>query len=244
MKDSPRVVLVTGAARRIGAAIARELHAAGMNVLIHYRSSRADARALAAELNRERAGSADCLRADLLDLRAIEKLARDAHARWGRLDALVNNASTYARTPLDRLTEKAFAEIVGSNLQAPLFLAQACARRMRRQGAVINIVDTKPARAGFSAYGAAKSGLAALTEILALELAPAIRVNAVAPGHILWAESTKLTRAQQRAELARVPLRRIGTPRDIALAVRFLLSSDAAYVTGAVIPVDGGLRLG
>lgn len=237
-----RVALITGAARRIGAAIARELHGSGMNVAIHYRGSAAEARALAAELNRARPDSAECFRADLLDVAAIEKLAREAHARWGRLDALVNNASTYERTPLAQLRERDFEVLVGSNLKAPLFLAQACAKRMR-DGAIVNIVDTKPARAGFSAYGSAKAGLIALTEILALELAPRVRVNAVAPGHILWAESTKLTAAQRKNELAQVPLARLGTPTEIARAVRFLISEDASYLTGAIVPVDGGLRL-
>ena len=241
-RSAARVALVTGAARRIGAAIARELHACGFNVVIHYRGSAGEANALAAELNRERRDSAQAVRADLLDVAAIGKLVRTAHARWGRLDALVNNASTYQRTPIDRVDEKAFEALVGSNLKAPLFLAQACARLMRK-GAIVNIVDAKPARAGFSAYGSAKAGLIALTEILALELAPGIRVNAVAPGHILWAESTKLTPAQRKSELSQVPLARLGTPMEIARCVRFLLSDEASYLTGAVVPVDGGLRL-
>src|SRR5207302_547100 len=141
---------------------------------------------------------------------ALERLATQAHTRWGRLDALVNNASSYARTPIGGITEKAFDELLGSNLKAPLFLIQACAPHIR-SGAIVNIADTKPARAGFSAYGAAKTGLIALTEILARELAPRIRVNAVAPGHILWAENMSLSKAQQQAELSRVPLRRLGT---------------------------------
>ena len=240
--NKPSVALVTGAARRIGAAIARELHAAGMNVLIHYRSSGAEARTLAAELNRARPDTADCLRANLLNVAAVEKLAQQAHARWGALDALVNNASSYEKTPLDRLSEEAFDNLLGSNLKAPLFLVRACAPLMK-DGAIVNIIDAKPARAGFSAYGAAKAGLVALTQILAQELAPRIRVNAVAPGHILWAETTSLSEAQQQSELARVPLKRMGTPQDIARTVRFLLSADASYLTGAVIPVDGGLRL-
>ncbi len=241
-RGGARVALITGAARRIGAAIARELHGAGMNVAIHYRGSATEARALAAELNRARRDSAECFRADLLDLAAIERLVRDAHARWGRLDALVNNASTYERTPIAQVRESDFDRLVGSNLKAPLFLAQACRERMRA-GAIVNIVDAKPARAGFSAYGSAKAGLVALTEILAQELAPKIRVNAVAPGHILWAESTKLSAAQRKDELSQVPLARLGTPAEIARAVRFLVSDDASYLTGAIVPVDGGLRL-
>jgi pteridine reductase len=240
---APYVAVVTGAARRIGAEIACELHAHGMNVVIHYRASAQEARALADGLNRKRADSAHCLRADLQSVRAIERLAVQAHARWGRLDALVNNASTYHRTPLGTIDEKTFDQLVGSNLKAPLFLAQACARLMQ-QGAIVNIVDAKPARSGFAAYGAAKAGLAALTQILAAELAPRIRVNAVAPGHILWAETTKLTPAQRKRELADVPLQRLGTPQDISRAVRFLLSEESAYLTGAVVPVDGGLQLG
>jgi pteridine reductase len=241
-RGAPRVALITGAARRIGAAIARELHASGFNVVIHYRGSAGEARTLAAELNRSRRDSAEIARADLLDVAAIEKLVRVAHKCWGRLDALVNNASTYQRTPIGGIDEKTFEALVGSNLKAPLFLAQASARLMRK-GAIVNIVDAKPARAGFSAYGSAKAGLIALTEILALELAPKIRVNAVAPGHILWAESTKLTPAQRKSELSSVPLARLGTPEEIARAVRFLLSDDASYLSGAVIPVDGGLHL-
>ena len=236
------VVLITGAARRVGAAIARELHGAGMNVLIHYRASSAEARALTAELNRIRADSAHCLSADLLKLRSLEKLAGQAHARWGRLDALVNNASSYARTPIGEITEEAFDELLGSNLKAPLFLIQACTTHIR-SGAVVNIVDTKPVRAEFAAYGTAKAGLVALTQILARELAPRIRVNAVAPGHILWAENMSLSKTQQRAELSRVPLRRLGTPEEIARAVRFLVSPESSYITGAILPVDGGLRL-
>jgi pteridine reductase len=240
----PQVALITGAARRIGAAIARELHAAGMNVVLHHRSSAREAQRLASDLNTHRAHSAALVRADLLDVPSLPDLAHAAHAQWGRLDALVNNASSYFKTPLARLTEAQFEELVGSNLRAPLFLAQACVRHMKR-GAIVNIVDVHTQRPlpGFSAYGAAKAGLAAVTEILARELAPNIRVNGVAPGHILWAETHKLGAAAKKNELARVPMRRLGTPEEIAHAVRFLVSPEAAYLNGAIIPVDGGLRL-
>jgi pteridine reductase len=245
MSQAAGVVLVTGAARRIGAAIARQLHAVGWNVVIHYRASGGEARALERELNRARPESAHCLRANLLDLKAVEKLAAQAHERWSRLDALVNNASSYYATPLEKLGEDDFDDLIGSNLKAPLFLIQACARRMTAGGAVVNVTDI---HAGapmkhYSAYCAAKAGLVSLTESLARELAPHIRVNAVAPGHVLWAEQNAMSAAQRDAEIARVPLGRLAQPAEIAAATAFLLSPAAGYITGATLPVDGGLRL-
>ena len=245
MSQAAGVVLVTGAARRIGAAIARQLHAVGWNVVIHYRASGGEARAIERELNRARPESAHCLRANLLDLKAVEKLAAQAHERWSRLDALVNNASSYYATPLEKLGEDDFDDLVGSNLKAPLFLIQACARRMTAGGAVVNVTDI---HAGapmkhYSAYCAAKAGLVSLTESLARELAPHIRVNAVAPGHVLWAEQNAMSAAQRDAEIARVPLGRLAQPAEIAAATAFLLSPAAGYITGATLPVDGGLRL-
>jgi pteridine reductase len=248
MHASDRVALVTGAGRRIGAAIARELHGAGMNVALHYRRSLTEVQAVSDELNARRPDSAMALAADLLDVTALGALAQQAHARWGRLDVLVNNASSYYPTPLDTLSAAQFEDLVGSNLRAPLFLTQACARLMG-EGVVINLIDALASRPspGFSAYAAGKAGLITLTESLARELAPRIRVNAVAPGHILWPESatgnTVLSVAQQQKELSRVPLQRLGTPEDIARMVRFLASADASYLTGVIVPVDGGLRL-
>jgi pteridine reductase len=238
------VVLVTGAAKRVGAAIARALHASGWNVVIHYRASGGDARALEKELNRARADSAASLRANLLDLRAVDKLAVEAHARWGRLDALVNNASSYYKTPLAELTEEQYEDLTGSNLKAPLFLTRACAKLMK-QGSVVNIADIHAAlpMKHYAVYCAAKAGLVSLTESLARELAPRIRVNAVAPGHVLWAEPSSMTAAQREAEIARVPLQRLARPEEIGLACAFLLSPAAGYITGATLPVDGGLRL-
>lgn len=238
------VVLVTGAAKRVGAAIARVLHAAGWRVVIHYRASGGEARALERELNKARPESAACLRANLLDLRAVDKLATEAHARWGRLDALVNNASSYYRTPLAELTEEQYDDLTGSNLKAPLFLSRACAKLMKT-GAIVNIADIHAAKPmkSYAVYCAAKAGLVSLTESLARELAPRVRVNAVAPGHVLWADQNTMTAAQRDAEIARVPLGRLARPEEIGMACAFLLSDAAGYVTGATLPVDGGLRL-
>jgi pteridine reductase len=245
MKQQPPVVLITGAARRIGAAVARQVHAGGWNVVLHYRASGADARHVAHELNAARADSAHCLRANLLNLGQLQRVVEQSQARWGRLDALVNNASSYFRTPLKELSEAQFEDLVGTNFRAPLFLCQAFAAASAGAGAIVNVADTHVTRPGigFSAYIAAKSALVSLTEALALELAPRIRVNAVAPGHILWAAQPQMDAAQQQAELRRVPLQRLGQPEEVARAVAWLLSADAAYVTGAVLPVDGGLRL-
>ncbi len=245
MNQTPAVVLVTGAARRIGAAIVRRQHAEGWNVVIHARSACDEAAALAAELNALRPDSAAVECAELRDAAQIDRLAAAAHARWGRLDALVNNASSYYRTPLGRLSAAQLDELLAVNLRAPLLLTQACAARMGEGAAIVNIIDAqvRSPTPGYSAYIAGKGGLWTLTEALALELAPRIRVNGVAPGHMIWATQTDLSAAEQQAELARVPLRRLGGADEIARAVRHLLSAEAAYITGAVLPVDGGLSL-
>lgn len=239
------VALVTGGSRRIGAAIVERLHGAGMKVVIHCRSSRDEADALATALNAQRADSTAVLVADLADDAAVARLAVDAHARWGRLDALVNNASGYRRTPVGAITPALFDELIGSNFKAPLLLIQACLPLFGAQGAVVNILDTlaRHARPGFAPYTAAKAALWSLTETLAVELAPRVRVNGVAPGHILWADSTALDAAQQADELARIPAGRLGQPAEIARAVAFLLGPAAGYLNGVILPVDGALRL-
>lgn len=239
------VVLITGAAARIGAATARQLHAAGWNVVIHYRNSADAAAQLAAELDQQRPHSAHAVQADLARHGALAALAQSAASRWGRLDALVNNASSYFQTPLAALSEAQFDDLIGSNLKAPLFLAQACAAQESLR-AIVNILDIhvrRPMR-GYAPYLAAKAGLWTVTEALALELAPRVRVNAVAPGHMIWATHNQMSEAQKAAETARIPLGRLGGAEEVARAVAFLLSPDAAYLNGAVIPVDGGLRLG
>jgi pteridine reductase len=236
-----KVALVTGAARRVGAAIARRLHGAGARVVIHYRGSAAAARALEAELNAARAESAARVRADLLAPRGAERLVAAALRCFGRLDVLVNNASVFHATPVGRITARQWDAIVGSNLRAPLFLAQAAAPHLARtRGVIVNITDihaVRPLRR-YPVYSVAKAGLAALTRSLALELGPRVRVNAVAPGAVAWPDDGQLARAERRRVLASTPLRRSGSPADVALAVHYLC--EAPFVTGEVVAVDGG----
>lgn len=236
-------VLVTGAARRIGATIARTLHAAGSRVVLHCNRSREEAERLAAELNATRAGSAAVVQADLLDLAALPKLADDAARAFGRLDGLVNNASSFYSTPFGRIGEKEWRDLMGTNLRAPLFLAQAAAPRLREsKGAVVNIVDIHAERPlpDFLVYTVAKAGLAGLTRALAVELAPDVRVNGVAPGAIMWPDAGKHYDAAERDRtIETTPLARIGSPEDVAGAVKYLLL-DAPFVTGQIIAVDGG----
>jgi len=235
--------LVTGGGRRVGAAIVRALHGAGMNVAIHCHASRDEAAALAAELNAQRRKSAVVLRANLLSAKALERLAQRAQAGWGRLDLLVNNASTYYETPLGTISEEAFEDLIGTNLKAPLFLSQACAPALRgTRGAIVNVSDlyaSRPLR-GRAPYCAAKAGLEAATRVLALELAPDVRVNAVAPSGILWPSDGSVDKAGQRRHLERVPLRRLGGEAAVAEAVLYLASPGAGFVTGTTLAVDGG----
>ena len=236
------VILVTGAARRVGAEIARELHAAGARVALHFRRSRGDAETLAADLNAMRPGSAAVFQADLLDSVTLPDLVSAVVERFGRLDGLVNNASSFFPTALGQIDEAAWFDLVGSNLKAPLFLAQAAAPHLKATGgAIINIVDIHAERPlkGYPLYCAAKAGLLGLTRALAVELAPAVRVNGVAPGAIEWPDDGQFPAAERQAVVAHTLLGRIGAPSDIARTVRFLLF-DAPYITGQIIPVDGG----
>lgn len=238
-------VLITGAARRLGAAIARALHADGANVVIHHRNSERDASALVLELNGRRAGSAALCRADLLDVAAIPAVVAAAIGAFGRLDVLINNASSFYPTPLGTITAAAFDDLVGSNLRAPLFLAQAAAAELKkRRGLVLNIADIHAFRPlkRHTVYCAAKAGLVMLTQSLARELAPEARANAIAPGPILWPEAGLDPQLKARV-LARTALKRIGTPEDVARAALFFVR-DAPYVTGQVLPVDGGRTIG
>jgi pteridine reductase len=236
------VALVTGAARRIGAAIARRLHAGGHDLALHHLHSATDMAALAGELERARPGSVQVLRADLRQFDRLPELVAATVGRFGRLDALVNNASNFQPTPLGTVTPQQWDDLFAVNARAPFFLAQAAAPHLRAAGgAIVNLADVyagRPLR-DHAPYSAAKAALVSLTRALALELAPRVRVNAVAPGAILWPEQDPSVDTQQ-AILAATALGRTGTPEDIAAAVVWLLSADAAYVTGQVLHVDGG----
>lgn len=249
--DSPalaaEVVLVTGAAKRLGAATARLLHAHGASIAVHYHRSAAPALALVAELNASRAGSAVAVQADLLDLAALPGLVDATVAAFGRLTVLVNNASTFYPTPVGSITAAQFDDLIGTNLRAPLFLMQAAAPQLRQHGGqVVNIIDihaTRPLKQ-HPVYCAAKAGLHMLTQSMARELAPAVRVNGVAPGPIMWPEAgTPMDPALQERILDRTALKRTGSPADIAKAVLFFLK-DAPYVTGQILAVDGGRTVG
>jgi len=237
--------LVTGAAKRVGRAIASELHGAGANVVIHYRTAQAAAETIADEFNASRPNSALCQQTDLFDIDALSTLVESTVAHFGRLDALVNNASSFFATPLGSIGVADWDDLLGSNLKAPLFLTQAAAPFLRAaHGAVVNITDIHAERPlpGYPLYCAAKAGLLGLTRALAIELAPEVRVNAVAPGPILWPDDGELSAFDQPTRdriVAHTLLKRTGSPHDIARTVRFLLT-DASYVTGQVINVDGG----
>ena len=233
--------LVTGGAKRLGAAIARRLHAAGASVLIHYRDSEAEAAKLEAELNALRPKSAAKVKAELLAPIAPRALVSAALDAFGGLDVLVNNASSFFPVPLGDIESSHWEELIGSNLRAPLFIAQQAAPELAKGGgAIVNVVDIHAERPlkGYPVYSVAKAGLAALTRSLALELAPRVRVNGVSPGAIAWPDDGQFDPAERSRILATTPLARTGTPEDIAQAVHFL--ATAPYVTGQILAVDGG----
>ncbi|MDQ2070868.1 pteridine reductase [Natronospira bacteriovora] len=235
-----KTVLVTGAARRIGATIADRLHGAGMNVVIHYRHSGEEAQALSTKLNARRPDSAVTAQADLLAPDGFPSLIKTAE-QWGGLDVLINNASSFYPTPMSEADENQWDDLIGSNLKGPFFLAQAAMENLRnRRGQIINIIDIHAFRplGEHPIYCAAKAGLAMLTRSLAKELAPWVRVNGIAPGAILWPEQG-MDDATRRHVLDRVPLQCTGKPEDIAAAALFLIR-DAPYVNGHILPVDGG----
>ena len=238
------VALVTGAARRIGAATARALHRRGLSVAVHYRRSRDEAQALARALDRERPGSAAAFCGDLLESGGPERVVEGVVSRFGALDVLVNNASTFYPTPVDAATEAQWDDLVGTNLKAPFFLTKAAAGFLAaNRGSVVNLADIHGRNpvADHPAYCSAKAGLIMLTRALALDLAPEVRVNAVAPGIALWPEDGRDAQARARAERA-VPLRRAGSADEIAGTVVWL-ALDAPYTTGEVLAVDGGRGL-
>jgi len=236
------VIMITGAARRVGAAIARTLHEAGADVILHFRSSAGEADALASELDRIRPGSVSMAQGDLCQADTAARLVDAAMARHGRLSGLVNNASSFFPTPVGTITPEVWDDLMGTNLKGPLFLSQAATPHLRAaRGAIVNIIDIhaeRPLR-NYPVYCAAKAGLLGLTRALALELAPEVRVNGVSPGPIEWPDDDQFS-AQQRAEIIdHTLLKRTGSPADIARTVRFLLF-DAPYISGQIIAVDGG----
>ncbi|MBV8466235.1 MAG: pteridine reductase [Burkholderiales bacterium] len=238
-----KVALVTGGAKRVGAAVVRRLHGAGFNVMVHYRSSATDARALAAELNLQRPSSVAIAQADLLNMAALPVLVQQTVEHFGRLDAVVNNASSFFPTPVGEIDEHAWVDLIGSNLKAPLFLAQAAAPELRRNhGTIVSIADIHAERPmkHHVVYSIAKAGLVAMTKSLARELAPEVRVNAVAPGANVWPDGESVFDEVTRQRIiSSIPLKRIGEPDDLARTILFLVN-DAPYITGQVLAVDGG----
>lgn len=240
-----RWALVTGAARRIGAVIAEALHQAGAGVIIHCFNSTESAEALAERLNGERAGSALTVQCDLRKTAELDRMLKEVVAHSGRLDILINNASSFYPTPPGSISAEQWHDLIGTNLKAPLFLSQAALPHLRKtQGTIVNIVDVhwqRPLR-NHAVYGAAKAGLAMLTRSLAKDLGPDIRVNGVSPGAILWPEAGLSDRVRESI-IRQIPLKRAGEPRDVAAAVLFLVR-DAPYVNGQILAVDGGRSVG
>lgn len=238
-----KVVLITGGAKRVGAASARMLHAAGANIMIHYRSSAIEARALQDELNAVRPDSVALIQADLLDIGGLPSLIHQTVATFGGLDVLLNNASSFYPTQVGAIAEKDWFNLMGTNLKAPLFLSQAAAPELKkRHGCIINITDIHAERPmkNYVVYSIAKAGLVGLTKSLARELAPTVRVNAVAPGPILWPEDdVNFDEVSRQRIISHTMLKRAGDPTDIALAVRFF-AMDTHFVTGQILAVDGG----
>ena len=240
-----KAVLVTGAARRVGAAVARALHAAGANVIVHFRSSAEPAAELARELNDARADSARLAECDLLDIEKLPGLVGAATDAFGRLDILINNASTFYPTPLGDITEIDWNDLIGTNLKAPLFLSQAAAAPLRiSDGLILNIADIHGMRplGRHPVYSVAKAGLIMLTRSLAREMGPQVRVNAIAPGPVMWPEDGMDTHLKE-AIIDKTALKRAGSTDDVARAALFF-ATEAPFVTGQVLAVDGGRSVG
>jgi len=241
-----KVVLITGGAKRVGATICRELHAHGANLMIHYNTSNKEAKALQAELNLQRTDSVSIIQADLLNIAIASSLIKETTKRFGKLDILINNASTYEPTEIGNINEENWNDLVGSNLKAPMFLAQAAAKALKKvNGCIINITDMhiEHPKKGYVVYSVAKAGLVTLTKSLAQELSPQVRVNAVAPGPVLWPENNpQFDEVYRQRVISQTLLKRVGEPTDIAKAVKFF-AADAPFITGHVLAVDGGRSL-
>lgn len=241
-----KVVLITGGAKRVGAEICRELHAHGAQLMIHYNTSNHEARALQAELNLQRPNSVAIIQGDLLNIAIISSLVSETIQQYGKLDILINNASSYTPTEIGNINEENWHDLIGSNLKAPTFLAQAAADELKKNhGSIINITDMhiEHPKKDYIVYSVAKAGLVTLTKSLAQELSPEVRVNAVAPGPVLWPENNpQFDEVYRQRVISQTLLKRIGNPADIAKAVKFLVA-DAPYITGHVLAVDGGRSL-
>ena len=247
-----KTALVTGAANRIGAQIARTLHQNGANLIIHYRNSRTSAQDIAAELNRHRPGSAISYQADLSDTAELDALALKSVQKFGQLDILINNASSFYPTPVGTITRHHWDDLIGSNLKAPLFLSQACYPALDKTGGcIINLLDiyaTSPLK-NHSLYCSAKAANQMLVKSLALDMAPRVRVNGIAPGAILWPVANQTTASsdvinnedRQQTILDKIPLQKIGNPDNIVQTVLFLINND--YITGEIVTIDGGRLL-
>jgi pteridine reductase len=246
LSSQEKVILITGGAKRVGAAICRLLHASGAKLMIHYRNSANEARVLQSELNLQRSNSAAIIQGDLLNQAMLPGLIHETVQHYGRLDVLINNASSYYATELGDIDDAQWQDLIGSNLKAPLFLAQAAATELRKQhGCIVNITDMHVERPkkGYVVYSVAKAGLVTLTRSLAHELGPEVRVNAVAPGPVLWPEANpQFDEVYRQRVISQTLLKRIGESDDVAKAVRFLIH-DAPFITGQVIAVDGGRSL-
>jgi pteridine reductase len=244
--NTNKVVLITGGAKRVGAAICRTLHAQGFNLMIHYKSSLNEARALQAELSLKRANSVAIIQGDLLNIAGLPNLISETVNHFGRLDVLINNASTYYASEVGEIDETKWHDLMGSNLKAPLFLSQAAAPELRKNhGCIVNITDMHVERPkkGYIVYSVAKAGLVTLTKSLAHELSPEVRVNAVAPGPVQWPESNpQFDEIYRQRVINQTLLKRVGEAEDVAKAVKFLIA-DAPFITGHVLAVDGGRSL-
>jgi pteridine reductase len=245
-KHINKVVLITGGAKRVGAAICRSLHADGFNLMIHYKSSIKEARTLQAELSLQRPNSVAIIQGDLLNIASLPNLISETISHFGRLDVLINNASTYYPTEIGEIDETKWQDLIGSNLKAPLFLSQAAASELRKNhGCIVNITDMHVERPkkGYIVYSVAKAGLVTLTKSLAHELSPEVRVNAVAPGPVQWPENNpQFDEVYRQRVINQTLLKRVGEAEDVAKAVKFLVT-DAPFITGHVLAVDGGRSL-
>lgn len=244
--ENLRVALITGAAARIGAALVCSLHQQGYRIVLHYNKSQQRAETLAQSLNAVRADSVRIVQADLLDTEAVLNLAKSAQQCWGRMDVLINNASAFFPTPLADLQEDDWINLLRSNAKAPLFLCKELQQALKQSnGCIINIIDSTAMHglSGFTPYAMAKAALANMTHSLAKELAPEIRVNGISPGIILWPEFGEgLSEAHKQQALSHTALQRMGSVDDITHAALFLIS-QATYLTGQIIRVDGGAAL-